>query len=158
MRTHYFMLALTCMCCSTLFFGCSSEAPTSAGNSGTELVSGKGPMRIAVADAKITLKRVSYSPYCVTPKYNCFSIITVVSGNSTQVGNLGDAITNNTQSTFFATSSNWNTIWGGIPSAILTDLVNGSTKLEATPNCTSTSKEWDAVDVYGNNVDYSGTP
>lgn len=136
--------------------GCSVDDPLSTSSSSDSHHTWKGTSVIAAAQpARVTQTRIRVHPYCQPPARDCFTTVVVRPDNLVDISNLNDAIHHDTQASFFGNSANWNDIWSSIPTAILSDITAGRSKLVVCESSTSASYQWAIVDASGVSVDYS---
>ena len=154
MSFKHFLVSLTLG--AIVLTGCSVDDPLSTSSSSDSHHTWKGTSVIAAAQpARVTQTRIRVHPYCQPPARDCFTTVVVRPDNLVDISNLNDAIQNGTQASFFSNSANWNSIWSSIPSAIVSDITAGRSKLVVCESSTPASYQWAIVDANGGSVDYS---
>lgn len=154
MRILVFALVSACLLAGATSCSQQSTVPTSS-ESGYFQKGKKAEGSIAAIQAQLVKMNITGWKSCRYPKWNCFQEVVVTPTNVTQADNLETAMSTGNLTTFFSSSSNYNTIWSSIPSGVLSDLQSGACLLQRTDSSTASLREYSCWDIYGYPIDYS---
>lgn len=154
MRILAFLVVAVCLIAGAT--SCSQQTTNPTSKESSYFQKGKKTEgSIAAIQAQIVKMHITGWKKCRYPKWNCFQEVVVTGANETQADNLESAMGTGNLTTFFSSSSNYNTIWSSIPSGVLSDLQNGVCVLQRTDSSTASLREYSCWDIYGYPIDYS---